>query len=133
VAAQLSQQLQRPVSFDSMEGHWTASGPAFVMHGVTVGATTPGQGKGLQIPQAELKLDFGGWLLPSRHLLNLHVQGLQLDLLHDASGQWHVNGLGLTGRRQAQSVSLGPLSVDLWFEHLRIDVTDAGLGKQYTL
>ncbi len=133
VAAQLSQQLQRPVSFASMEGRWTASGPAFVMHGVTVGATRPGQGQALQIPQAALKLDFGGWLLPSRHLLNLHVQGLQLDLLHDASGQWHVNGLGLAGQRQAQPISLGPLSVELWFEHLRVVVTDAGAGKQYTL
>ena len=37
VAAQLSQRLQRPVSFASMEGRWTASGPEFVMHGVVVG------------------------------------------------------------------------------------------------
>ncbi|TAL85729.1 MAG: TIGR02099 family protein [Rhodanobacter sp.] len=133
VAAQLSQQLKRPVSFASMEGRWTASGPVFVMHGVTVGAVPPGKGNALQIPEAELQLDFGGWLLPSRHLLNLHVQGLQLDLLHDASGKWHVNGLGLSGQSHAQPVSLGPLSVDLWLEHLRIVVTDTGPGKQYTL
>lgn len=133
VAAQLSQQLQRPVSFASMEGRWTASGPAFVMHGVTVGAEAPGHGNALQIPQAELKLDFGGWLLPSRHLLNLHVQGLQLNLRHDASGQWHVNGLGLAGHSRSQSISLGLLSVDLWLEDLRIVVTDAAPDKQYTL
>ena len=38
VAAQLSARAQRPVSFTSMEGRWTPSGPLFVLHGVTVGA-----------------------------------------------------------------------------------------------
>ena len=71
------------------------------------------------MPEAELKLDFGGWLLPSRHLLNLHVRGLQLDLLHDAGG-WHVNGIGVAGGGNRQPVSLGRISVDLWLEDLRV-------------
>src|SRR3546814_7356583 len=79
-----------------MEGRWTASGPLFVMRGVTIGAAAGETGTVLQLPESELKLDFGGWLLPSRHLLNLHVRGLQLDLLRDAGG-WHVNGIGVAG------------------------------------
>ncbi len=132
VAAQLSQQLQRPVSFASMEGRWTPSGPLFVMHGVTIGTAAGESGATLQLPESELKLDFGGWLLPSRHLLNLYVRGLQLDLLHDAHG-WHVNGIGVAGGGNRQPLSLGRISVDLWLEDLRVVVTDATLHKQYTL
>ena len=132
VAAQVSQRLQRPVSFTSMEGRWTASGPLFVMHGVTVGAVAGEAGTVLQIPEAELKLDFGGWLLPSRNLLNFYVRGLQLDLTHAVDGGWHVNGIGLAGRTSEQPLSLGP-SMDLWLDDLRVVVTDATLGKQYTL
>ncbi|MDQ6647018.1 MAG: TIGR02099 family protein [Pseudomonadota bacterium] len=130
VATQLSQRWQRPVSFDSMDGRWTASGPEFVMHGVTIGAAAGQRGDTLAIPEAELKLDVGGLLLPSRHLLNLHLHGLQLDLLHNMDG-WHVNGISVAGRQDRQPLSLGP-SLDLWLEDLRVVVTDATLGKHYT-
>ncbi|TPG10482.1 TIGR02099 family protein [Rhodanobacter glycinis] len=132
VAAQLSQRLQRPVSLASIEGRRTASGPLFVMHGVTIGAAVGTSGTPLRIPEAQLKLDFGGWLLPSRHLLNLHMRGLQLDLLHDAGG-WHVNGIGVAGGAGRQPLSLGPVSLGLWLEDLRVVVVDATLGKHYTL
>lgn len=131
VAAQLSQRMHRPVNFASLEGRWTLSGPEFVLHGVAVGAAAGKHGDVLNIPQAELKLDFGGWLMPSRHLLNLHVHNLQLDLLHDAGG-WHVNGIGVAGGQDRQPLSLGPLSLDLWLEDLRVVVNDATMGKHYT-
>jgi uncharacterized protein (TIGR02099 family) len=133
VAAQLSQRLQRPVSFASLEGHWTASGPLFVMHNVTVGAAAGQKGDMLQLPESELKLDFGGWLFPSRHLLNLYVRGLQLDLARDADGSWHVNGIGLAGDASRQPISLGRFSIDLWLEDLRVVITDAKHGKSYAL
>jgi uncharacterized protein (TIGR02099 family) len=133
VAAKLSQQLQRPVSFQSLEGRWTGSGPLFVMRGVTIGAATGETGAPLQIPESELKLDFGGWLLPSRRVLNLHVRGLQIDLTHDASGGWHVNGIGVAGGANQQPLSLGRLSMDLWLENLRIAVNDVALGRHYAV
>jgi uncharacterized protein (TIGR02099 family) len=128
VGAQLSAKLQRPVGFQSLEGRWTGSGPLFVMRGVTVGVAKGETGASLQIPESELKLDFGGWLLPSRHLLNLHVRGLQLDLTRDTAG-WHVNGIGAGGNRQP--LSLRGLSVELWLEDLRVVVTDSVLDKHY--
>jgi len=133
VAAQLSERLQRPVSFASMEGRWTPSGPLFVMHGVTVGVQDGQAGAPLQIPESELKLDFGGWLAPSRHLVNLHVRGLELDLVHGDDGGWHVNGIGVAGGKSKQPLSLGPLSMDIWLENLRVVITDAQLSKSYTL
>ncbi|HVC17527.1 MAG TPA: TIGR02099 family protein, partial [Rhodanobacter sp.] len=133
VAEQLSQRLQRPVAFASMQGRWTTSGPLFIMHGVTIGAAAGETGSELRIPESELKLDFGGWLLPSRHLLNLHVRGLQLRLLHGTDGVWHINGIGDASGVHQQPVSLGKLSLGLWLEDLQVVITDAKLGKNYTL
>ena len=132
VAAQLGERLQRPVGIAAMEGRWTVSGPEFVMHGLTVGPAAGERGDALRLPDARLKLDFGGWLLPSRHLLNIYARGLQLDLLHDASG-WHLNGMGAAGGADRPALSLGHWSVDLWLDDLRVVVSDATLGKHYTL
>lgn len=133
VAAQLGQRLHRPVSFDSLQGRWSGSGPLFLMRGVSVGAAPGESGKALQIPQAELKLDFGAWLLPSRHLLTLHVRGLELNLSHDAGGRWHVNGMGVAGSASQQHVSLEHVSLDLWLENLQVRVRDDVVGKRYAL
>ncbi|MFC5741924.1 YhdP family protein [Dyella tabacisoli] len=136
VAAQLSKQLQRPVTFASMDGRWQGSGPLFVLRDVTIASAEPGSAQGgspLHIPETELKLDFGGWLLPSRHLLNLYVRGLQLDLGRDADGTWHVNGIGMAGGSDRQEVSFRGLSVGLWLSDLRLDITDGRVGKHYTL
>lgn len=133
VAAQLSQRLQRPVSFSALEGRWTPSGPLFVLHDVTVGAAAGASGSVLRLPEVELKLDFGDWLLPSRHLLNLHVHGVQLDLARDASGHWQINGVGIGGSGNPSPLPLGRLSLDLWLEDLRVVVSDATLGKRLTL
>ncbi|MEP6972176.1 MAG: TIGR02099 family protein, partial [Betaproteobacteria bacterium] len=129
VAAQLSQRLHRPMSFTSMEGRWTPSGPVFVMHGVTVGLAPGEHGTPLKIPESELKLDFGGWLLPSRHLFSLHASGLQLELIRDADG-WHVNGIAASGGGR-QSFSPGRLSIDLWLNQLRVIVDDNVRNKHY--
>lgn len=132
LAAQLGQRLQRSVSLASVEGRRTGSGPLFVMHGVTIGAAAGTGGTALYLPEAELKLDFGGWLLPSRHLLNLHVRGLQLDIQRDADG-WHVNGIGRGGGANRQPLSLGPVSIGLWLEDLHVTIEDVTLGRHYSL
>src|SRR6185437_12308565 len=51
---------------------------------VTVGVPPGGRGTPIEIPESELRLDFGGWL-PSRHLVNLRTRGLQLDLSRQGS------------------------------------------------
>ena len=133
VAAQLSARAQRPVSFASMEGRWTPSGPLFVLHGVTVGAPIGQSAAPLRLPESELQLDFGGWLLPSRHLLNVHVRGLQLDLSRERDGAWRINGIGVAGDTTRQPLALGRLSVDLWLQDLRVQISDVAADKHYTL
>ncbi|WP_404630842.1 YhdP family protein [Dyella ginsengisoli] len=132
VAAQLSQRLQRPVSFESMQGRWTPAGPSFALRGVTIGAADAGQAP-LRIPQADLVLDFGGWLLPSRHLLNVHARGLQLDLSRGADGRWAISGIGTAGGESSAPVSLGNLSLDLWLDDLHIDIADQRTDRHYNV
>lgn len=133
VAAQLSARAQRPVSFTSMEGRWTPSGPLLVLHGITVGAPAGQSATPLRLPESELRLDFGGWLLPSRHLLNVRVRGLQLDLSHGRDGAWRINGIGVAGDTARQPLTLGRLSVDLWLQDLRVQITDIAADRSYTL
>ncbi|MFC3649944.1 YhdP family protein [Dyella humi] len=131
VAQELSARLQRPVSFTSLEGRWEPSGPRFMMRDVTFGAvegSTP-----LHVPEVDLKLDFGGWLLPSRHLLNMQASGLEVDLTRDADGRWHINGIGTAGGAQRQNISLGHLSVELWLDNLRVEINDQLINEHYTL
>ncbi|GAB2569010.1 YhdP family protein [Dyella jejuensis] len=131
VARELSNTLQRQVSFASLQGRWEASGPRFIMRGVTV--APPAGGSPLHVPELDLKLDFGGWLFPSRHLLNLQARNLELDLSRDADGSWHINGIGVAGGTERQNVSFGRLSVELWLDDLRVDINDQRLGEHYTL
>lgn len=130
--AQLSARLQRPVTFASLEGRWQPSGPLFVMRDVAIGTGTAGGGA-LHLPESQLKLDFGGWLLPSRHLLNLRVHGLRLDLDRDAQGTWHVEGLAATAGGERKPVSLGSLPLELWLRDLHLRIADATSGRQYDL
>lgn len=131
VEAQLSAKLHRPVTFQSMEGRWQPSGPLFVMRGVTIGAGDGGAP--LQIPEAELKLDPGGWLLPSRHVVNLHARGLQFDISRDADGAWHINGVGLAGGEARQKPGFGQLSIGLSLSDTRLDITDNRINRHFTL
>ncbi|TCV91476.1 uncharacterized protein (TIGR02099 family) [Luteibacter rhizovicinus] len=129
IAALLSEKLQRPVTFASLEGFWRPSGPLFVMRDVTVAPTEGGEP--LHLPRAEMKLDFGGLILPSRHLLNLRLSDLRLALRRDVDGRWSIEGFGAGGG--TQKVSLGNLSADLWLNNLRLDITDGRDGKVYEL
>ncbi len=133
VAKQLSERLHRPVSFSALDGRWQPSGPLFVMRNLTVGVAKGQGGNPLHIPEAGLKLDFGGWLLPSRHFLNLRARGLQLDISHDADGSWHVNGIGVAGGHGRQPTSFGNLSLGVRLDDLRLDIADARTGKHYAL
>lgn len=131
VARELSAKLHRPVSIASIQGRWSASGPQFVLHDVAVGVPPGESGLPFAIPTGELKLDFGGWL-PSRHFVNLRASGLRLHISHDVDGRWQINGIG-AGSGDEQHPSFGNLSVALWLDNLRLDITDKASGKRFEL
>ncbi|BFI95348.1 MAG: YhdP family protein [Rhodanobacter sp.] len=130
VARELSEKLERPVSFGSLKSEWSGSGPLFVLRDVTVGVPPGGKGEPVHVPESELLIDFGGWL-PTRHLLNLRTRGLQLDLSRDKDGRWHINGLGTGG--SSQQPGFGRLSIELWLDDLRLNVVDETSHRQYSL
>ncbi|HET8764276.1 MAG TPA: DUF3971 domain-containing protein, partial [Rhodanobacter sp.] len=131
VARELSTRLARPVSFAALDGRWTPAGPLFELRDVVVGVPPGGSGQPIRVPRAELRLDLGGWLLPSRHLVNLRASGLQLDLTRDRDGGWHVNGIG--NEAGSQPADFGRLSVALWLDHLKLVITDARHDRHYRL
>lgn len=129
VAALLSEKLHKPVRFASLEGFWRPSGPLFVMRDVTVAGNEGGDT--LHLPQAAVKLDFGAFVLPSRHLLNLRLRDLRLGLRRAPDGRWSIDGFGAGGN--TQKVSFGNLSADLWLGNLHLDIADETTGRDYAL
>lgn len=115
--------------FASLEGFWRPSGPLFVMRDVTIAST--GGGEPLHLPQAAVKLDFGGLVLPSRHLINLRLRDLRLGLHRAADGRWSIDGFDAGGG--TQKVSLGNVSADLWLSNLHLDIADETTHRQYGL
>jgi uncharacterized protein (TIGR02099 family) len=129
VAALLSQKLGKPVRFGSLEGFWRPSGPLFVMRDVTIAPTEGGDA--LRLPEAALKLDFGAFVLPSRHLLNLRLHDMRMGLHRAADGRWSIDGFGAGGG--TQKVSFGNLSADLWLSNLHLDIADDTTHRSYGL
>ncbi|BBD80801.1 YhdP family protein [Aerosticca soli] len=129
LAAQLSARLGRPIGLATVEAHWQPHGPRFVLHEVSIGSATGGAP--LRLPALELDLDLRGWLRPSGHLLNLRVRGLELDLSRDAQGRWHIAGIGPTGGDEREP--LRPLSLGLWLDDLRVNLSDEAHGTHMQL
>jgi uncharacterized protein (TIGR02099 family) len=130
VAAMLSARLDRPVSFTGIEGHWQPSGPLLVLHQVRIGGDA--RSPGLALPSAEVKMDFGALLWPSRHWINLRLRGLHLELVRDADGAWHAAGFG-SGTASGARVALDRLPGNLWLSGLRLDIADARSGRHYAV
>ncbi|HVH34171.1 MAG TPA: YhdP family protein [Tahibacter sp.] len=88
----LSEQLQRPVSIDQVQGFWGDGGPLLRLDGVHVAASDV-RLPPLVIPQAEIGLDLGAWLGRNRHWSEFRIRGLDLRLERGADGRWQVSGL----------------------------------------
>lgn len=125
VAQFLSDQLQRPVSVDQVEGYWGDSGPLLRLEGVHVAASTPAAPP-LVIPQAELGLDLGAWLSDRRRLSEFRITGLDLSLERQGDGSWQVSGLagGNSSDGDNPLLLLGALVL----RDTRVRVIDRNLG-----
>lgn len=131
VARELSDTLQRPVSFAHLDGYWAAGGPLFELRDVVVGVPPGEAGAPIRLPRVQIWLDVGSGWLPARHLLNLRADGLQLDLVHGRDGRWRVDGIG--GGGDTQQADFGRLSVALRLDDLRLAIRDEASGQHYAL
>lgn len=85
----LSDQLRRPVTFEHLDGQWTASGPVFTLTGLKLGGDTP-----LTVGSAELAIDFYAFAKPDVSFSDFRVVGLEVDVAREVDGTWRVVQLG---------------------------------------
>ncbi|MEO6968714.1 MAG: YhdP family protein [Rhodanobacteraceae bacterium] len=129
LAALLSERLHRSVHFDSVRGQWQPSGPLLSVRGLTLGPAVAG-GESISLPKAAIKFDFSAWLTPAHRWITLRVSGLELRVVHNASG-WRVLGLG--NPNETQETPLQSLPVDLDLHVLKVSIDDATTQSRYVL
>jgi len=91
VAAWLSQQAGRPVSFRTLKTEWTRRGPLLRLDGLQVGAGN-GADQGLQIGQAEVLVSLYSGLLPGRAFTELRLRNIALEAERADDGSWAIRG-----------------------------------------
>ena len=83
-------QLGMPVHIGRLEGRWQGFSPLLVAHYVQLGA----DGEGLSLDQVQVIPDVLASLLErAPRIAHLQLQGVQLNLLEDGDGAWHLQGM----------------------------------------
>jgi uncharacterized protein (TIGR02099 family) len=127
VAALLASRLHEPVSIAAVAGEWQPSGPLLSVRDLRIGTGSAA----LALPHAQLKIDLGAWLKPSRRWLELRVTGMRAQLTRDAQGHWRVGGFGGTGGTGEDFD--GSLPVDLLLRDFSLGVDDVLGGRRFEL
>jgi uncharacterized protein (TIGR02099 family) len=128
VEAWLSERLHQPVHVGHLNAVWAAGGPVMTLDDVRIG--NPDK-QPLQLPRAELALDFYAPLRGDRAWSEFRLVGVDVQLVHDEDG-WHLRGFDLgkaAGAAPARStageeMSMGPLGA-LVFKDLKLSIEDA--------
>ncbi|HET6632712.1 MAG TPA: YhdP family protein [Rhodanobacteraceae bacterium] len=126
VARLLSSRLHEPVSLATVRGEWRPSGPLLSATDLRIGSGA----QALELPAAQLKINFGAWFQPDVRWLEVRVRGMEAHLRRDASG-WHLVGLGGGGGGRASPPSgrLGELPVGLRLTNFVLYFDDAVSGR----
>jgi len=129
ISAFLAERVHRPVRIDGVDARWERNGPLLNLQGVHIGVDQPGQ-PALLIAHAGLKINFFAWSRNARWN-EFRLDGLDLNLLHDADGNWRLSGLAAgdssdSGDQRAL-FDLGALVL----RDLTLSINDAGSGRQF--
>ncbi len=129
----LSAHLNRPVTIDHVDGQWQNNGPLLILHGVHIGAASPGQ-TGSTIPRAELKINFFSLLHHHQTWNEFRLVGLDLRLARDAAGDWQLRGLdtGAADNQNSDDTALFDLG-SLVLSDLRFSIDDAVANRHIAL
>ena len=97
VSAKLAETLNRPVTIDRLDARWERTGPLLNLTGVHLGAmpaaAKAAQGQTLDLASAGLKINFFAWARPRATWTEIHLSGIELDLVRDVQGEWRLRGL----------------------------------------
>ncbi len=129
ISAFLAERVHRPVRIEAVDARWERNGPLLNLQGVHIGVDQPGQ-PALLIAHAGLKINFFAWSHNARWN-EFRLDGLDLNLLHDAGGNWQLSGLAAgdssdSGDQRAL-FDLGALVL----RNLTLSINDAGSGRQF--
>jgi len=106
IAALVSTHLGAPVTIDALESRWYGLGPLLELRGVTIG----GSGEPLAIASVSLNLAPFDLLTGSTlDALRVTIEGMQLTLVREATGQLHLEGVGPIAREGATRGDAPPL------------------------
>ncbi len=87
--AEASQALGMPISIGSLEGHWSGLAPVVLARDVMIGEGATA----LRLDQVQVVADFWASLRHAQlRLRSVQLSGLQINLLEDSDGQWHLKG-----------------------------------------
>lgn len=127
--AWIESRIGQPVRIEAAGGQWLRSGPAFRLTGLRLGGVD-----GIDVDAAELRINVYSWLLPSRALVELRLNGLELEVSRREGEDWELRGLVLPdrsarGRAPVDTRLPGALSV----RDSRLRVLDEGSGLDLAL
>ncbi|MBS0583912.1 MAG: TIGR02099 family protein [Proteobacteria bacterium] len=141
VGAKLAEVLHRPVAIDRLEARWERTGPLLNLTGVHLGAMPAAAAQAaaeqtLNLVSAGLKINFFAWVMPGASWTEIRLSGIELDLVRDARGEWHLRGLD-TGNGAASNpnpddsalFSLGTVVV----REARLNIADEPNAKHFKL
>ncbi len=97
ISAMLGERLHRPVTIDRVDAHWERNGPLLNLTGVHLGVASSNPASAdaqpLTIASAGIKINFFAWLRRNAGWTEFRIAGVELDLVHDASGSWQLRGM----------------------------------------
>ena len=126
LAGLLSEQLGAAVTIESLKARWYGIAPLLELHGVTIGEAT----QALAIDRISLDLALGE-LLGGAPLdaLRLTIDGMQLTVVREATGQLHLEGVGLIRQDADRPGKVPPLPSALRLLNTRVVWIDRKAGK----
>lgn len=131
VAHWLSEQVEAPVSVSGVEARWNRAGPLFSLVGLRIGQAPDV----LDIERAQLQVNVYSGLWPGIPLIELKIDGPELELRRGADGRWRLDGFGQAAQRVADRSQLEQLERfgGIEVSAARLRVSDALTGRQGVL
>ena len=126
LAGLLSDQLGTTVTIERLKARWYGIAPLLELHGVTIGKAT----QALHIDRVSLDLALGELLAGSPlDALRLTVDGMQLTVVREVTGQLHLEGVGLIRQDAEAPGKVPPLPSALRLLNTRVVWIDRKAGK----
>lgn len=128
LASWIEARVGQPVHIEAAGGQWLRSGPAFRLKRLHLGGAD-----GIEVDEAELRINVYAWLLPRRALVELRLSGLDLEVSRAEGDRWQLRGLVLPQRAPASPTVEARLPGALSIRDSRLRIRDVESGLDLEL